>query len=238
MNNIVRVTAAAMAAILGGVQYAFCSSMDEPFQTPSEESARVAIRTQQILAHEFGIAQSVDPLGGSYLVETLTGQIERESDTKSKAVFNAAMNVGEGDGFRFDLLENPSNAFRLLLGQDVPIFTYDLPTLEFGFGYSQFFPYIIKRDLFGQRIYPENLGYVPLDPDRTRSEGYIRDIIEGARANLAVRDGFAACFFHAFVDLDLLKAKLKRAIAFDLAQEIAPTSRFVIVDDYEILNNV
>jgi methylmalonyl-CoA mutase N-terminal domain/subunit len=78
MNNIVRVTAAAMAAILGGVQYAFCSSMDEPFQTPSEESARVAIRTQQILAHEVGMSQTVDPLGGSYYVESLTHQIEEK----------------------------------------------------------------------------------------------------------------------------------------------------------------
>jgi methylmalonyl-CoA mutase N-terminal domain/subunit len=76
MNNIVRVTAAAMAAVLGGVQYAFCSSMDEPFQTPSEESARVAIRTQQILAHELGVSDTVDPLGGSYYVESLTNQIE------------------------------------------------------------------------------------------------------------------------------------------------------------------
>jgi methylmalonyl-CoA mutase N-terminal domain/subunit len=76
MNNIVRVAAAAMAAILGGVQYAFCSSMDEPFQTPSEESARIAIRTQQILAHELGVSHTVDPLGGSYYVESLTSQIE------------------------------------------------------------------------------------------------------------------------------------------------------------------
>jgi len=78
MNNIVRVTAAAIAAILGGVQYAFCSSMDEPFQTPSEEAARVAIRTQQILAHELGVSHTVDPLGGSYYVESLTNQIEEK----------------------------------------------------------------------------------------------------------------------------------------------------------------
>jgi methylmalonyl-CoA mutase N-terminal domain/subunit len=78
MNNIVRVAAAAMAAILGGVQYAFCSSMDEPFQTPSEESARVAIRTQQIIAHELGVSHTVDPLGGSYYVESLTNQIEEK----------------------------------------------------------------------------------------------------------------------------------------------------------------
>jgi len=78
MNNIVRVTAAAMAAVLGGVQHAFLSSMDEPFQTPSEESARVAIRTQQILAHELGVIDTVDPLGGSYYVESLTNQIEEK----------------------------------------------------------------------------------------------------------------------------------------------------------------
>ncbi|RPI99179.1 MAG: methylmalonyl-CoA mutase, partial [Deltaproteobacteria bacterium] len=54
----------------------FLSSMDEPFQTPSEEAARIAIRTQQIIAHELGIGSTVDPLGGSYYVESLTNQIE------------------------------------------------------------------------------------------------------------------------------------------------------------------
>ena len=73
------------------------------------------------------------------------------------------------------------------------------------FDYSQFFPYVIDKDLFGQKIYPENLGYVPLDQDREVSEGYVHTIITGAKANLSVRDGFASCFFHAFVDLDLLK---------------------------------
>jgi methylmalonyl-CoA mutase, N-terminal domain len=78
MNNIVRVAAAAMAGILGGVQFVFLSSMDEPFQTPSEEAARVAIRTQQIIAHELGLGSTVDPLGGSYFVESLTNQIEEK----------------------------------------------------------------------------------------------------------------------------------------------------------------
>ena len=71
--------------------------------------------------------------------------------------------------------------------------------------YSQYFPYIIYRDLFGQRIYPENLGYVPLLPDINESRTYVQNIIKGARANLSVRDGFAACFFHAFVDARLLE---------------------------------
>jgi uncharacterized protein YdaL len=72
------------------------------------------------------------------------------------------------------------------------------------FDYSQFFPYVIQRDLFGQRIYPENLGYVPLDSDKEKSRGYVRSLIEKAKGNLVVRDGFASCFFHSFLDLDLL----------------------------------
>ncbi|HTY36623.1 MAG TPA: DUF2334 domain-containing protein [Bacteroidota bacterium] len=71
--------------------------------------------------------------------------------------------------------------------------------------YSQAFPYIIKKDLFDQKIYPENLGYVPLNPDKAISETYVQNIIKNAKANLAVRDGFASCFFHSFLDLDLLK---------------------------------
>jgi methylmalonyl-CoA mutase N-terminal domain/subunit len=78
MNNIVRIAAAAMAGILAGVQFVFLSSMDEPFQTPSEDAARLAIRTQQILAHELGLTNTVDPLGGSYYIESLTNQIEEK----------------------------------------------------------------------------------------------------------------------------------------------------------------
>jgi uncharacterized protein YdaL len=73
------------------------------------------------------------------------------------------------------------------------------------FDYSQFFPYLIHKDLFGQTIYPENLGYIPLDPDMDKNEASVRTILDGARNNLYVRDGFASNFFHAFVDLDLLK---------------------------------
>jgi methylmalonyl-CoA mutase N-terminal domain/subunit len=78
LNNIVRITAAALSGVLAGVQFVFLSSMDESFQTPSEEAAMLAIRTQQILAHELGISDTVDPLGGSYYVESLTTQIEEK----------------------------------------------------------------------------------------------------------------------------------------------------------------
>ena len=73
------------------------------------------------------------------------------------------------------------------------------------FDHSQYFPYIINKDLYGQRIIPENLGYVPLDPDKNISRKAVQDIIKGAKTNLSVRDGFASCFFHEFLDLDLLK---------------------------------
>ena len=70
---------------------------------------------------------------------------------------------------------------------------------------GQYFPYMINRDLYGQRIIPENLGYIPLDPDPAVGEAAVKQILEGAKVNLAVRDGFASNFFHAFVDLDLLR---------------------------------
>lgn len=72
------------------------------------------------------------------------------------------------------------------------------------FEHSQYFPYIINKDLFGQKIYPENLGYIPLDKDINVSRTAVRNVIKGAKTNLNVRDGFASCFFHEFLDIDLL----------------------------------
>lgn len=75
-NNIVRVTLQALAAVLGGTQSLHTNSMDEALWLPTEKAVRIALRTQQIIAHESGSADTVDPLAGSYLVETLTDQIE------------------------------------------------------------------------------------------------------------------------------------------------------------------
>jgi methylmalonyl-CoA mutase N-terminal domain/subunit len=76
-NNVVRVAYEAMASVLGGVQSMFTAAWDEPFALPSEESATLALRTQQILAHETGVARVADPLGGSYFVEALTDATEQ-----------------------------------------------------------------------------------------------------------------------------------------------------------------
>ena len=80
LNNIVRVAYQALAAVLGGTQSLHTNSLDETLALPTEQSVQVALRTQQILAHETGIAQVIDPLGGSYYVEALTDQLEREAE--------------------------------------------------------------------------------------------------------------------------------------------------------------
>ncbi|MBI2524563.1 MAG: methylmalonyl-CoA mutase [Candidatus Rokubacteria bacterium] len=79
-NNIVRVTLQALAAVLGGCQSLHTNSMDEALALPTEQAVRVALRTQQILAYESGVADTADPLGGSYAVERLTHQVEEEAE--------------------------------------------------------------------------------------------------------------------------------------------------------------
>lgn len=77
-NNIVRVTLQALASVLGGTQSLHTNSRDEALALPTEESARIALRTQQIIAYESGAVDTVDPLGGSYYLETMTNQMEDE----------------------------------------------------------------------------------------------------------------------------------------------------------------
>ena len=78
-NNVVRVTLQALAAVLGGTQSLHTNSMDEALWLPTEKSVRVALRTQQIIAYESGVADSIDPLAGSYLIENLTDEIEKRA---------------------------------------------------------------------------------------------------------------------------------------------------------------
>ncbi len=78
-NNIVRVTLQALAAVLGGTQSLHTNSRDEALALPSEDSVRIALRTQQIVAHESGVAETIDPLAGSYYVESLTNSIEQKA---------------------------------------------------------------------------------------------------------------------------------------------------------------
>ena len=78
-NNIIRVTLQALAAVLGGTQSLHTNSFDEAYALPSEQAVTIALRTQQIIAYESGVADTIDPLGGSYYVEYLTNKIEEEA---------------------------------------------------------------------------------------------------------------------------------------------------------------
>ena len=92
-NNIIRVTTQALSAVLGGTQSLHTNGFDEALALPTEEAARIALRTQQIIALESGVADTVDPLAGSYFVEALTNEMEelawqyiRKIDTLGGAV--------------------------------------------------------------------------------------------------------------------------------------------------------
>ena len=85
-NNIVRVTLQALAAVLGGTQSLHTNSYDEALCLPTEQAVKIALRTQQILAHESGVVKTVDPLGGSYYVEYLTDEIEKSVNEEIKKI--------------------------------------------------------------------------------------------------------------------------------------------------------
>jgi len=78
-NNVVRVTLQALAAVMGGTQSLHTNSMDEALALPTERAVQVALRSQQIIAHESGVADTIDPLAGSYVVEHLTDEIEKQA---------------------------------------------------------------------------------------------------------------------------------------------------------------
>jgi len=97
-NNVARVTIQALAAVFGGTQSLHTNSMDEALWLPTEKSVRVALRTQQIIAHESGVADSVDPLAGSYLIEHLTDEIEKRAEEYISKIdeMGGALNSIEG----------------------------------------------------------------------------------------------------------------------------------------------
>jgi methylmalonyl-CoA mutase N-terminal domain/subunit len=89
-NNIVRTAIEALAAVLGGTQSLHTNSMDETLALPTEKAAKIALRTQQVIAYETGVAHVIDPLGGSYFVEKLTDEMEREAE----AIFARVAEMG------------------------------------------------------------------------------------------------------------------------------------------------
>ncbi|NUQ36859.1 MAG: methylmalonyl-CoA mutase family protein [Caldilineales bacterium] len=106
-NNIVRVAIQALAAVLGGTQSLHTNSMDEALALPSEKAVTIALRTQQILAHESGVANTIDPLAGSYYVEQLTEQMEAEANAYFRriAAFGGVLPAIEAGFFQREIAE-------------------------------------------------------------------------------------------------------------------------------------
>lgn len=123
-NNVVRVTLQALAAVLGGTQSLHTNSMDEALWLPTQKSVQVALRTQQIIGYESGVAESVDPMAGSYLVEYLTDQIEekaREYIEKIDAMGGALKAIE--NGYMQNEIQDSAYASQLRLenGEDVVV---------------------------------------------------------------------------------------------------------------------
>ena len=97
-NNIVRTTLQALAAVMGGTQSLHTNGFDEALALPTERAARIALRTQQILAHESGVAQTVDPLAGSFYIESLTNEIERRADEYMATIARFGHDSKDGGG--------------------------------------------------------------------------------------------------------------------------------------------
>jgi methylmalonyl-CoA mutase N-terminal domain/subunit len=111
--NIVRVTIQALAAVLGGTQSLHTNSYDEALALPTEEAARIALRTQQILAHESGVADTIDPLGGSFFVEALTNETECQAQEYLKKIEQ----MGHGSMLRGVLAGIENGFFQREIGQ-------------------------------------------------------------------------------------------------------------------------
>jgi len=147
LNNIVRTAVEALAGVLGGTQSLHTNSYDEALALPTEDAARIALRTQQIIAHETGVTNTIDPLGGAYFVEALTDQLEQEAydyfsriDELGGMVAAVAQNFPQSEiaDAAFELQHEYDGRERILVGvndyvdegeQELPVLRID-PELE------------------------------------------------------------------------------------------------------------
>jgi len=111
-NNIVRVTVQAMAAVLGGTQSLHTNSRDEALALPSQEAAKIALRTQQIIGYESGVTKTVDHMAGSYYMESLSDEIEEQTLSYLKKIdkMGGALKAIEKGYFQSEIRQN---AYRL-----------------------------------------------------------------------------------------------------------------------------
>ena len=169
--NLVRIAIQALAGALGGTQSMHTNAMDEALALPSEKAARLAVRTQQVILHETGVANTVDPLGGSYFVESLTSAIERDAREYFRRIEDlggmiAALEVGfpqqEIDEASYRFQQEVANHERIIVG--VNDFRTDEPAE---------IP-ILRMDPEGERRHLQRLERVRAERDGEAAERALR----------------------------------------------------------------
>ena len=189
-NNVVRTAIQALAAILGGTQSLHTNSRDEAYATPSEEAVTIALRTQQVLGYESGVADSVDPLAGSYLVESLTNTLEAEAKEyieRIDSLGGALVAIEQGfpqreiqeSSYRYQ--KDVEGGKRVVVGVNKFVSPYPKPT-----GLLRLDPEVAKR----QR---ERLAQVKRDRDDTKVGAALKSLEEVARGTENTMPAFLEC---------------------------------------------
>jgi len=189
-NNVIRTTIQALAAILGGTQSLHTNSRDEAYATPSEEAVTIALRTQQVLAYESGVADSVDPLAGSYLVESLTNTLEAEAREYIERIdgLGGALTAIE-QGFPQREIQESSYRYqkgieggkKIVVGVNKFVSPYPKPT-----GLLRLDPAVAKKQM-------ESLAKVKRDRDNTAVDAALKRIEEVARGTGNTIPAFLEC---------------------------------------------
>ena len=189
-NNIVRTAIQALAAVLGGTQSLHTNSMDEALALPTEKAVQIALRTQQIIAHESGVADVIDPLAGSYYVESLTDRVEEEA-FKYIAQIDALGGALRAIELGFQQREIQENSYRIQMQVDrrqrtvvgVNEFTTD----------EEARPEIlrVREEVFRRQV--ERLQRVRSERDSGRAEQMLRRLDEAARSDANLVPVFIEC---------------------------------------------
>ncbi len=177
-NNVVRVALQALAAVLGGTQSLHTNSLDETLALPTDESVRIALRTQQIIAHESGVSKTVDPLAGSYFVESLTDTLEAKAYEYIRKIdeFGGMVRAIE-EGFPIKEIAEASFRYqrRVETGEEKVVGLNDFIS-EDGKELE-----ILKVDPSVERTQIENLKKVKASRDQARVQACLEKIVAAAR---------------------------------------------------------
>jgi methylmalonyl-CoA mutase, N-terminal domain len=207
-NNIVRVALQALAAVLGGTQSLHCNGRDEALALPTEDSARIALRTQQILAAETGVANTVDPVAGAYAVEALTNQIERGAEGLLARIDGAGGTLAAIESGLIQR-EIQESAYRAQVAVDAGSAV------------------VVGVNRYVDERPPQSAGLFQIDPDVERSQIARLQALRAARDTARWRTALAAVGRAAAEGTNLMPPIIDAVEAHATVGEIADTLRTV-----------